>query len=64
MWSKYHGESESRLAGRFSEARRRSPSIVLIDDVDALCPRRDKSNNEVEYFSFFNYYFFNLRILL
>lgn len=26
----------------------RSPSILLVDDIDTLCPRRDKSNNEVE----------------
>lgn len=32
----------------FREAQERSPSIVLIDEIDALCPRRDTSHNEVE----------------
>ena len=26
----------------------RSPSLIILDNIDALCPRRDKANNEVE----------------
>nr|ODN94476.1 AAA family ATPase [Cryptococcus depauperatus CBS 7855] len=39
--SAFHGETEERLRGVFSEARKRSPCIVVLDEVDALCPRRD-----------------------
>lgn len=39
--SAYHGETEERLRGVFTEARKRSPCIVVLDEVDALCPRRD-----------------------
>ncbi|KAJ2757651.1 AAA+-type ATPase, partial [Coemansia nantahalensis] len=37
---KYYGESEARLRAIFDEARQQSPSIVFIDELDALCPRR------------------------
>lgn len=39
--SAYHGETESKLRAVFREARRRSPCIVILDEVDALAPRRD-----------------------
>lgn len=39
--SAYHGETESKLRTVFREARRRSPCIVILDEVDALAPRRD-----------------------
>ncbi|GMK56234.1 hypothetical protein CspeluHIS016_0300740 [Cutaneotrichosporon spelunceum] len=39
--SAFHGETEERLRGVFEEARRRSPCIIILDEVDALCPRRD-----------------------
>lgn len=39
--SAYHGETESKLRDVFAEARSRSPSIVVLDEVDALCPRRE-----------------------
>ncbi|OCF38540.1 AAA family ATPase [Kwoniella heveanensis CBS 569] len=39
--SAYHGETEERLRGVFSEAKKRSPCIIVLDEVDALCPRRD-----------------------
>ncbi|KAF8340801.1 AAA family ATPase [Amanita rubescens] len=40
--SAYHGETESKLRAVFREARRRSPCIVILDEVDALAPRRDE----------------------
>ena len=47
--SVYHGETEGRLRDVFTEARRKSPCIVVLDEVDALCPRReDGSGGEVE----------------
>ncbi|WVW85544.1 hypothetical protein I302_107582 [Kwoniella bestiolae CBS 10118] len=39
--SAYHGETEERLRGVFTEAKKRSPCIIVLDEVDALCPRRD-----------------------
>ena len=47
--SAYHGETESKLRDVFTEARARSPCIVVLDEVDALCPRReDGPGGEVE----------------
>ncbi|CAL1713789.1 unnamed protein product [Somion occarium] len=47
--SAYHGETESKLRDVFSEARARSPCIVVLDEVDALCPRREEGpGGEVE----------------
>ncbi|KAK2464581.1 hypothetical protein APHAL10511_003370 [Amanita phalloides] len=40
--SAYHGETESKLRAVFREANRRSPCIVILDEVDALAPRRDE----------------------
>lgn len=41
--SAYHGETEARLRSLFADARARAPSIVLLDEVDALAPRREAS---------------------
>lgn len=47
--SVYHGETESKLRDVFKEARSKSPCIVVLDEVDALCPRREEgSGGEVE----------------
>ncbi|KAJ7758519.1 AAA family ATPase [Mycena maculata] len=47
--SAYHGETEARLREVFKEARDKSPCIVVLDEVDALVPRReDGSGGEVE----------------
>ncbi|OSX57094.1 hypothetical protein POSPLADRAFT_1061796 [Postia placenta MAD-698-R-SB12] len=47
--SAYHGETEAKLRDVFAEARARSPCIVVLDEVDALCPRReDGPGGEVE----------------
>ena len=46
--SAFHGETEERLRGVFNEAKKRSPCIVVLDEVDALCPRRDGDGGEVE----------------
>ncbi|TFK38925.1 P-loop containing nucleoside triphosphate hydrolase protein [Crucibulum laeve] len=47
--SAYHGETESKLRDVFQEAREKSPCIVVLDEVDALVPRReDGAGGEVE----------------
>ncbi|TDL19216.1 AAA family ATPase [Rickenella mellea] len=47
--SVYHGETEAKLRDVFKEARHKSPCIVVLDEVDALCPRReDGAGGEVE----------------
>ncbi|RMX46508.1 hypothetical protein pdam_00023275 [Pocillopora damicornis] len=46
--SRYYGETEARLRDIFREARERAPAIVFIDELDALCPKRDKVQNEFE----------------
>jgi AAA family ATPase len=39
--SAYHGESEKKLREVFERARKDSPCIVVLDEVDAMCPKRD-----------------------
>ncbi|XP_048365752.1 ATPase family protein 2 homolog isoform X3 [Sphaerodactylus townsendi] len=46
--SKFYGESEARLRHIFSEAALCRPSIIFIDEIDALCPKREGAQNEVE----------------
>ncbi|NXR99070.1 SPAT5 protein, partial [Oxylabes madagascariensis] len=46
--SKFYGESESRLRQIFAEASLCCPSIIFIDELDALCPKREGAQNEVE----------------
>ncbi|KAK6493902.1 ATPase family protein 2-like protein [Huso huso] len=48
IMSKFYGETEARLRQIFSEASQRAPAIVFIDELDALCPKREGSQNEVE----------------
>ncbi|KAI9521385.1 hypothetical protein NQZ68_007701 [Dissostichus eleginoides] len=46
--SKFYGETEARLRQIFTEATQRQPAIIFIDELDALCPKRDGAQNEVE----------------
>ncbi|MEO6891164.1 MAG: CDC48 family AAA ATPase, partial [Ktedonobacteraceae bacterium] len=46
--NKFYGESESRLRSIFQEAQRRAPSIIFIDELDALAPKRAETGGEVE----------------
>jgi transitional endoplasmic reticulum ATPase len=48
IMSKYYGESEQRLREIFDEARDRTPSIVFIDELDSIAPRRGDVTGEVE----------------
>ena len=46
--NKFYGESESRLRSVFQEAQKRAPSIIFIDELDALAPKRAETGGEVE----------------
>merc|ERR1712000_436903 len=48
IMSKLAGESESNLRKAFEEAEKNAPAIVFIDEVDAIAPKREKTNGEVE----------------
>jgi transitional endoplasmic reticulum ATPase len=48
IMNKLYGESESRLRSVFQEAQRRAPSIVFIDELDALAPKRSETDGELE----------------
>ncbi len=39
--SAYHGETESNLRDVFRQAREKSPCIVVLDEIDALVPKRE-----------------------
>jgi transitional endoplasmic reticulum ATPase len=46
--SKYVGESEERLRKLFAEAQENAPSIIFIDEIDAIAPKREEVTGEVE----------------
>ena len=48
VMSKMAGESEQNLRRAFEEAEKNSPAIIFIDELDAIAPRRDKTQGEVE----------------
>ncbi len=48
IMSKYYGESEARLRGIFKEAEQNAPSIIFIDELDAIAPKRENVIGEVE----------------
>ena len=48
IMNKYYGESEARLREIFQEAREGAPSIIFIDEIDALAPRREEAYGDVE----------------
>ncbi|HDR73628.1 MAG TPA: AAA family ATPase [Methanoculleus sp.] len=46
--SKYYGESEQRLREIFEEAQNNAPSIIFIDELDSIAPKREEVTGEVE----------------
>lgn len=48
IMSKFYGESEKRLRSLFKEAEENAPSIVFIDEIDAIAPKREDVTGEVE----------------
>ncbi|XP_067314240.1 ATPase family gene 2 protein homolog A [Pseudorasbora parva] len=48
IMSKFYGETEARLRQIFTQASQRQPAIIFIDELDALCPKREGAQNEVE----------------
>jgi len=48
IMSKFYGESEQRLRGIFKDAEDNSPSIIFIDELDAIAPKREDVTGEVE----------------
>jgi transitional endoplasmic reticulum ATPase len=48
IMSKYYGESEERLREIFKEAEQEAPSIIFIDEIDSIAPKREEVTGEVE----------------
>ena len=48
IMNKYYGESEARIREIFKEARENAPSILFIDEIDALAPKREEVFGDVE----------------
>ncbi|MEM0178441.1 MAG: CDC48 family AAA ATPase [Fervidicoccaceae archaeon] len=48
IMSKFYGESEQRLREIFEEAKKHAPTIIFIDEIDAIAPKRDEVVGEVE----------------
>ena len=48
IMSKYYGQSEENLRKKFEEAEKTAPSIIFIDEIDAIAPKREESKGEVE----------------
>jgi len=46
--SKFYGESEHRLRETFNVAQEHAPSIIFIDEIDSIAPKREKVTGEVE----------------
>lgn len=48
IMGKMQGESESNLRKAFEEAEKNAPAIIFIDEIDAIAPKREKAQGEVE----------------
>ncbi len=48
IMSKYYGESEEKLRSIFEQAEKNAPSIIFIDEIDSIAPKRDEVSGEVE----------------
>jgi transitional endoplasmic reticulum ATPase len=48
IMSKFYGESEERLRDTFKQAQDNAPSIIFIDELDSIAPKRDEVSGDVE----------------
>ncbi len=48
IMSKYYGQSEENLRNKFEEAEKNAPSIIFIDEIDAIASKREEVHGEVE----------------
>jgi transitional endoplasmic reticulum ATPase len=48
IMSKYYGESEGKLREVFEDAQENAPSIIFIDEIDSIAPKREDTKGEVE----------------
>src|SRR2546425_48328 len=48
IMSKYYGQSEERLREKFEEAQKNAPSVLFIDELDSIAPKREEVTGEVE----------------
>src|SRR3989338_8096349 len=48
IMNKFYGESEKRLRDIFDEAEKNAPSIIFIDEIDAIAPQREEVHGELE----------------
>jgi transitional endoplasmic reticulum ATPase len=48
IMSKFYGESEGRLREIFEQAQQNAPSIIFIDELDSIAPKREEVTGEVE----------------
>src|SRR3989338_3539327 len=48
IMSKFYGESEKRIRDIFEDAEKTAPSIIFIDEIDAIAPKREEVYGEVE----------------
>ncbi len=48
IMNKFYGESEKKIRQIFEEASQKAPSIIFIDEIDAIAPKREETRGEVE----------------
>jgi len=48
IMDKFYGESERKLRDMFEEAQENAPSIIFIDEIDSIAPKREETRGEVE----------------
>ena len=48
IMSKYYGQSEENIRKKFEEAQKNAPSIIFIDEIDAIASKREETKGEVE----------------
>ena len=48
IMSKFYGESEARIREIFKEAKDNAPTIIFVDEIDSIAPKREEVHGEVE----------------